>query len=141
MIVLPGKNGNAECQCRLKPSEFWSFKKVEGPYFISDVENGARLRDSHPCQSRKVLAERARHGLGIEEMISLAIHSDALSYHNLLAIAVNHRNAPPSKSPALALKQGVPHLCGIYNYRFLGKPPYRHWGTPYWGTPSCASLL
>lgn len=141
MIVLPGKNGNAECQCLLKPSEFRSFKKVEGPYFISDVENGARLRDSHPCDSRKALAGSERRGLGIEEMISLAIHSDALSCHNLLAIAINHQNAPPSKSPALALKQGVPHLCGIYNYRFLGKPPYRHWGTPYWGTPSCASLI
>ena len=149
MIVLPGKNNGTKGVCQIKPRELRSLNRAESPYFIYDVENGARLLNNHPCDSRKVFAKSERRGLSIEEMVSLATHSDALLRHNLLAIdSILYRviltidsnyeecKYPPSKSPALTLKQGVPYLCGIYNHLLHGKPPYGCWGTP-----ACASLL
>lgn len=124
MIIAPSNGTKAIC--RIEPKKFNSYLPDESPCFVYNVENGAKWRNMPPKQSREIFKENKRLGLNTEGIISLAIHSDALSYHNLLAVASSDNKSIP-RLPALLLRHGTPRLCGIFEHDL---PNYRRWGTP-----------
>jgi hypothetical protein len=55
------------------------------PYYIYDVENGKLTLDNNPIKASEIINKQNRFRLNVAETISLTIHTNVLSKHNVWA--------------------------------------------------------
>lgn len=55
------------------------------PYYIYDVENGKSTLDNNPIKASEIINKQNRFRLNVAETISLTIHTNVLSKHNVWA--------------------------------------------------------
>jgi hypothetical protein len=103
----------------------------EPPYYIFDVEDGKGLLNVGPRSAEITIKGQKRSCLTYCETVALAVHTDVLTRHNLMAIGSRCSNGIEEQFPDLYLRKGKPTLdCRNLNYA-----PAKEWGTP-----SCSLL-
>ncbi len=84
------------------------------PYFIFNVEDGYVFLGKSSKEAGILIEESARSGLTIAEIISVAIHTDVLSRHNIDAVG---SRCGTNCVPSLYLHENAPRL--IQNFMSL----------------------
>lgn len=126
--MLMVKNGDKKGHTCLNPTLITDTDMVDAPkdpYYIYDIEDGKVMRGKTPRDAENLIEKQERLGLTEVEVISLGVHTNVLSRHNV--DAVGSRYDSDDSVPYLYLNGDGP----ILSYGYLASI------NGFWGAASC----